>query len=114
MKTAQKNILVNFISHNEDKKMDEQTRYQELNQLAINIGFYMNGVAQQRNYSSPESCISYMNSTVLQWKNEATAYSEWRDACWLIITPIIDGLQPNDPVPTIDEIVTQLPVLVWP
>ena len=89
-------------------------RERELYQLAINIGFYMTSVAQQRYYSTPESCVSYINSTVLQWKNEATAFSEWRDACWLIINPIIDGLQPSDPVPSVDEIVAQLPVIVWP
>lgn len=94
--------------------MTEQTRFQELNQLAINIGFYMTSVAQQRGYSTPESCISYINSTVLQWKNEATVFSEWRDSCWLVINQIIDALQPSDPVPTIDEIITKLPTIVWP
>jgi hypothetical protein len=89
-------------------------REKQLYQLALDIGFYMTSVAQQRGYSTTESCVSYINSTVLQWKNEATVYSEWRDACWLIIMPIIDGLQPSDPVPTIDEIVAQLPVIVWP
>ena len=89
-------------------------REKELYQLALNIGFYMTSVAQQRYYNTPESCVSYINSTVLQWKNEATAFSEWRDACWLIINTIIDGLQPTDPVPTVDEIVAQLPVIVWP
>jgi len=94
--------------------MSEQSRHQELSMLAINIGFYMNSVAQQRSYNTPESCISYMNSTVPQWKSEATAFNAWRDACWLIIMPIIGALQPDDPIPTIDDIVSQLPVIEWP
>lgn len=94
--------------------MTEQTRFQQLNQLAINIDFFMTSVANERYYSSPESCVSYTNSSVLQWKNEANVYNAWRDSCWLIINPIIDELQPSDPVPTVDEIVSQLPTIVWP
>ena len=69
--------------------MSDQTRFQELNQLALNIGFYMTSVANQRYYSSTESCVSYMNSTVAQWKSEATVFNSWRDQCWIIINPII-------------------------
>jgi hypothetical protein len=94
--------------------MSTQTQYQELYQLAIDIGFYINSIANQKYYNSGESCVSYMNSTVVQWKNEATAFNSWRDQCWLIINPIIQALQPTDPVPTIDEIVALLPAMVWP
>lgn len=89
-------------------------RDKELYQLAIEIVFYMNTIAQQRKYSTTESCVSYMHSTVAQWKSEATVFSAWRDSCWTIISPIIDALQPTDPVPTIDELVATLPPIVWP
>ena len=74
----------------------------------------MTSVALQRGYSSPESCVSYMNSTVAQWQLEASTFNEWRDASWLIMTAILDALQPDDPVPTIDEVIAQLPTIVWP
>jgi hypothetical protein len=74
----------------------------------------MISIAQQRHYSSPESCVSYLNSTIPQYQAEAQAYNLWRDACWLIIVPLLEGLQPDDPVPTIEQIITQLPVIAWP
>ncbi len=89
-------------------------RDKELYQLAIEIGFFMDSIAQQRKYSSTESCVSYMHSTVAQWKSEAAVFSAWRDSSWTRITPIIDSLQPTDPVPTISELVAILPGIVWP
>ena len=90
------------------------TREQQLAQLNIDANFYISGVARERGYDDAVSCLSYWNSTTTKWKSEAETFSGWRDASWAIINTTINGLSPSDPIPSIDDIVALLPVIVWP
>lgn len=77
---------------------------------------YFTSVAQQRNYYSELSCISYFNSTNAQWQSESEAFSMWRDAAWIYVLEqrqdIIDGIRP---IPeTMSGLLGELPAMVWP
>lgn len=89
-------------------------RDQELYQLNIQMNFYMDSVAQQKQYDNALSCISYSTSSEESWKLQAQAFADWRTQCWIIINNILGSLTPEQPVPTIEEIIPQLPVIVWP
>jgi hypothetical protein len=43
---------------------------------------WLDSVAQQNNYDSALSCISYLNSSVQQWAQDAAAMRTYRDTLW--------------------------------
>ena len=94
--------------------MTQLTTEQQIAILNLQLDLYFTQVSLERGYSSADSCVSYINSTVLSWKNEATAYSEWRDAAYETINPIINAIPPEGPVPTVDKVTSQVTPIVWP
>lgn len=76
---------------------------------------YMDSVAQQKTYSSSESCISYGGSTVLQWKNEADTFSAWRDSVWTYVYQELAKFQNGTrTLVPLEEFITEFPVIIWP
>lgn len=79
------------------------------------IAKFVDSVAQQKNYNDAVSCASYINSTITQWKNEATAFIAWRDSvynyCIAQETAMQNGLRS---VPTFETFQAELPVITWP
>jgi len=43
---------------------------------------WMDGTAQQNGYDDVVSCVSYKDSGVAQWAQDAAAMISWRDAVW--------------------------------
>lgn len=76
---------------------------------------FMDSVAAQRQYTSTITCASYANSTVPEWKAQAEAFVAWRDqilSYTMTQVQLMQGEQRS--VPTFEEFITELPVIVWP
>lgn len=87
---------------------------EELITLRKQLFIYFIEVSNQRGYATPESCVSYLNSSVVAWVAEAKAFNAWRDATYLILNDIENTAQQAGIVPTFDEVVAKLPAIVWP
>lgn len=71
--------------------------------------------AQSRSYSDGISCATYSTSSNVQWKAEAQAFIDWRDQVWNYLYALLATLMGNkEPIPSVQEIINDLPVMVWP
>lgn len=91
----------------------------QLNQLkATSKGLIQNlldTTAQTKTYNDALHCVSYGLSTNVTWKAEAEAFIAWRDDVYEAALAILDGVENNnDPVPTEQEFLAELPVIIWP
>jgi len=76
---------------------------------------HIDATASSRSYSGTVSLASYVTSTVPGWKAEAEAFVTWRDAVWVYaLTELEKAQQGARPIPTLDEFITELPVMEWP
>lgn len=75
---------------------------------------FIDNKAQEKDYGNGIHCASYINSTNLQWKQEAQAFVAWRDEVWLYAYSELALIQAGDkPVPTIEQFLEGLPELNW-
>ena len=78
------------------------------------IEAYMDSVVQTRNYKNIHTAASYVNSTNEKFAKEGAACNRWRDdvwdKCYAILKDVKAGLRP---VPTVEEVIRELPILVW-
>ena len=75
----------------------------------------MDEFAATRNYGSMLSAASYANSTVPKFKQEADYIIGWRDQVWTLAYQILAEAQAGTrPVPTVQEVLDELPVPQWP
>jgi hypothetical protein len=71
--------------------------------------------ANQRRYKSLLTIDTYKGSIVPKWAAEHAAYFTWRDQCWLVVYQILADVEAGlRPIPTPDQVISELPVLVWP
>jgi hypothetical protein len=75
---------------------------------------YLNAGAAQRHYDSITTVCSYATSTNVQFKADADACIPWRDACWEHYLIYVQSVASGAPPWTDAELITDLPVLVWP
>jgi hypothetical protein len=70
--------------------------------------------AQDHGYDNIRSVISYNGSKVPKWKAEALRAQEWRDDCWLQAQTIQATFLSGGPLPTVEQVVAQMPPANWP
>lgn len=79
------------------------------------VQLYLDSVAQTRNYSNIISACSYAAGTHPKYSAEGKACLKWRenvwDACYQILNDVQTG---NRPMPTIEQVISELPVITWP
>lgn len=74
----------------------------------------MDETAQSRNYDDIFTAISYKDSTVESFRNEALACLEWRDNVWVTCYAILnDVVTMKRDLPELDEILAELPTINW-
>lgn len=78
------------------------------------IEAYMDSVVQTRNYKNIHTAASYVNSTNEKFAKEGAACNKWRDdvwdKCYAILAEVKAGKRA---IPTLEEVIAELPVLVW-
>lgn len=71
--------------------------------------------AKERNYDNINSAISYLNDENTQFAAEADACKTWRSRVWTKGYEILGAVQLGQiPAPTVEELLAQLPELIWP
>lgn len=76
---------------------------------------YLDGFARTRNYDGIMSAATYATSTVPKFRAEGQYAVEARDVTWAKGYEILDAvLSGQRPMPTIEEVIAELPLLAWP
>lgn len=79
------------------------------------IQHHLDSFAQNRNYDGILSAASYATSKNPRFSAEGQYAVEARDATWATAYAIMDDvLAGRRPMPTIEEVVAELPLLAWP
>ena len=76
---------------------------------------HMDEKAKERNYDSILSLCTYATSTAAKFAAEGQAGVSWRDEVWAkgyaILADVESGARA---IPTVDELLSELPDFVWP
>lgn len=76
---------------------------------------HLDTFARTRNYDGILSAATYATSTVPKFKAEGQYALEARDATWAKCYEILAAVEAGSrPIPTLDELLAELPVLAWP
>ena len=83
--------------------------------LTDGVENWMNSIVQERNYDNITTCIGrYFNSPVEKFRLEAQAVNDWVSAVWVKCYAILAEVKAGTrPIPTLEEVIAELPVLVW-
>ena len=76
---------------------------------------HLDNFARTRNYDGILSAATYATSQVPKFKAEGQYAVEARDATWAKCYEILAAVEAGSrPMPTLDELLAELPVLTWP
>lgn len=76
---------------------------------------HLNVVVRLRDYDDIVSACSYVSSTNPKYSAEGQSCVAWRDAVWEETYKILDDVWAGiRPLPTIEELLSELPSIVWP
>ena len=76
---------------------------------------HMDKTAQERHYDDIFTATSYVNSSDPVFAAEASALLLWRDQVWRLCYTILDEVKAGvRPIPSVTELLNELPKFVWP
>jgi hypothetical protein len=76
---------------------------------------HLDTFARTRDYDGILSAATYATSAVPKFKTEGQYAVEARDATWAKCYEVLDAVQSGQrPMPTLEELIAELPVLTWP
>ena len=83
--------------------------------LTSAIQSMLDETAKERSYDGILSCCSYATSTNAKFAAEGQAVVEWRDEVWAKGYAILADVESGSrAIPTVDELLAELPNFVWP
>lgn len=75
---------------------------------------YINSVAKVKGYDSKQSCCSYAAGNN-KYTNESIAFIDWMASCWdHCFAKMIAVENEEAEIPTQEELIAELPEMVWP
>lgn len=93
--------------------VDPPTQAQIKKTMIDAIQSYMDKEANTHEYDNIGSLCNY--ATSVAFGDEAAQGVIFRDACWLKGIEIMDAcLDGTRPIPTVEELIAEMPVMVWP
>lgn len=85
------------------------------NEKAEYIQKHIDVIAQEKEFGDGFACASYASSTNELWAAQALAFIAWRDNVWAFSYAEFAKMENGErPVPTIEEFLTELPIMNWP
>lgn len=101
----------------ESTNLEDETELTDARLFVIvqeNIQAYIDNFAHTRDYDNAIYCISYKDSIVPRFKNDAKRMMVYRDLCWAIATDFNLKYKSGERErPTLEEIMNALPELSW-
>lgn len=93
----------------------EQEQTEQLTkQFTASVQKWMDSKAQERGYDNIISACTYADSTDEKFAAEGKAAKQWRDKVWRhcydVVAQVVSG---NRDIPTISELLAELPKLEW-
>ena len=86
-----------------------------ISQYTAGVQQHLDTFARTRNYDGILSAATYATSQVPKFKAEGQYAVEARDATWAKCYEILAAVEAGTrPMPTLDELLAELPVLTWP
>ena len=96
----------------------EQIKTAKINTIGASLDMYIDSVAKAKGYgtntmSPTAACIAYVGYDN-PYRVEAESFAVWKASIWPIVFQIQADVESGSiPEPTLDEIIAQLPVMVW-
>lgn len=91
------------------------TPEQIIAQYTAGVQQHLDTFARTRSYDDILSAATYATSQVPKFKTEGQYAVEARDATWAKCYEILAAVEAGSrPMPTLDELLAELPVLTWP
>lgn len=91
------------------------TPEQIIAQYTAGVQQHLDNFARTRNYDGILSAVTYATSQELKFKTEGQYAVGARDATWAKCYEILAAVETGSrPMPTLDGLLAELPVLVWP
>ena len=91
------------------------TAEQIIAQYTAGVQKHLDDFARTRNYDGILSAATYATSAVPKFKAEGQYAVEARDATWAKCYEVLAAVEAGShPMPTLDELLAELPVLTWP
>lgn len=83
--------------------------------FAQSVQQHLDDFARTLGYDGIMSACTYATSTVPKFKAEGQYAVEARDATWVKCYEVLAAVEAGSrPMPTLEELLTELPVLTWP
>ena len=94
---------------------EPQTPEQIIAQYTAGVQQHLDAFARTRNYDGILSAATYATSTVPKFAAEGQYAVETRDATWAKSYEVMAEVEAGTrPMPTLEELIAELPALVWP
>ena len=82
--------------------------------ICLSVQNHIDSVMSERGYDSVISCISYINSSVERFKNDATVAKDWRDKVWVTCYKNIEKYKSGEiDILTSEDVINSLPKIKW-
>lgn len=100
--------------HKSQEQVQQEAVTQRITEIQIAVQNLLDSKAQEKLYDNAFAICSYANSTDETFYAEANQFIAWRDQCWRKCYEILALFQNGDiPMPTVGEVLRQLPTLDW-
>ena len=100
--------------HKTQEQIQQELVNQRIAEIKSAVQQTLDLKAKEKDYDTAVSLASYVTSTDDEFNEQANRFIAWRDQCWRKCFEIIGLFNNGDiPMPTVGEVLRQLPTLDW-